>query len=103
MRGSKIAMRPGSSRAASTVSNIFASVNSALEDFLDEVLVRGAELRFVIDARARFLVHVVAGFGGDHHADLGGRLHDERLGQIAFGAHGDRRAAAEQSASAARR
>jgi len=31
MRGSKIARTPGSSRAASTLSNTFASVNSALK------------------------------------------------------------------------
>jgi len=31
IRGSKIAMMPGSSRAASTVSNIFASANAALK------------------------------------------------------------------------
>ena len=87
--------RPGSRRAASTVSKIFASVNSALKISSIDVPVRGTELRFVVDAGARFLVHVVAGFVGDHHADLGGRRHDERLGQIAFGPHGDRRAAAE--------
>jgi len=31
IRGSNIAIRPGSSRAASTLSNIFASVNAALK------------------------------------------------------------------------
>ena len=89
-------MRPGSSRAASTLSNNFASRELGLEDFLDDVPVRGAKLRLVVHAGARFLVHVVGGFVGDHHADLGGRGHDQRPGQVAFGPHRHRRAAAEQ-------
>ncbi len=66
-----------------------------LEDLLDQVLVRGSELRLVVDAGARFLVRVVAGFRRHHHADLGRRLHDERLGQVAFRAHRHFRAAAQ--------
>jgi len=66
-----------------------------LEDLFDQVFVRGSEIRFVIDAGARFLVRVVAGFGRHHHADLGRRRHDQRPGQVAFRPHRHFRAAAE--------
>ena len=101
MRGSKMAMMPGSRRAASTRVEHLRVGELGLEDLLDDVFVRGAELRLVVDAGARFLVDVVAGFGGDDHGDLRGRRHDERLGQVAFGAHGDGRATAEHHDSGA--
>jgi len=69
-----------------------------LEDLLDQVLVRGAELRLVVDAGARFLVRVVGRFLRDHDADLGGGLHHQRLGQVALGQHRHLGAAAEHRA-----
>ena len=102
MRGSNIAIRPGSSRAASTAVEHLRVGERRLEDLLDDVFVRRAELRLIVDARARFLVNVVAGFSGDDHTDLGGRGHDERLGKFALGSHRDRRAATEHPATAPR-
>jgi len=64
-----------------------------LEDLFDQVLVRRAELRFVVDAGARLLVRVVAGLGRDHHAHLGRRRHDQRLGEITLGSNRHFRAA----------
>ena len=76
MRGSKIAMQAGlEPRGVDAVEHLRVG-EFRLEDLLDDVLVRRAELRLVVDAGARFLVHVVAGFGGHDHADLGGRRHD---------------------------
>jgi len=66
------------------------------EDLLDEVLVARAQLRFVVDARALFLVRVVGGLGRDDHGDLGRRRHHECFRQFALGSNDDLLAARDE-------
>ena len=62
MRGSKIALQVGlEPRGIDGVEELRFGEFGA-EDFLNDVFVRGPELRFVVDAGARLLVHVVARF-----------------------------------------